>query len=119
MVATLPIPVEYEALAALCRKYQVHELAVFGSAARGEQREESDVDLLVEFDPAAKVGFLHFLGLAEELEALLGRKVDLVPKAGLKPMIRDRVLAEARTVYAASPIGVRPLTCLAGAGDRA
>jgi hypothetical protein len=95
------VPVEYEALAALCRKYQVRELAFFGSAARGEQHEGSDIDLLVEFEPEAKVGFLHFLGLAEELEALLRRKVDLVPKAGLKAVIRDRVLAEARTLYAA------------------
>lgn len=101
MVASLPIPVAYEALAALCRKYQVRELAVFGSTARGELHEGSDIDLLVEFEPGAKVGFLHFLGLAEELEALLRRKVDLVPKGGLKTMIRDRVLAEAKTVYAA------------------
>jgi predicted nucleotidyltransferase len=101
VAATLLLPVEYEALASVCRKYQVRELAVFGSAARGEQREGSDIDLLVEFEPDAKVGFLHFLGLAEELEILLRRKVDLVPKAGLKTMIRERVLAEARTVYAA------------------
>jgi predicted nucleotidyltransferase len=88
-------------LAGLCRRYGVRELSVFGSAARGEMRPGSDIDLLVEFLPDAQVGLLEHAGLMLELAQLLGRKVDLVSKNGLKPRIRPSVLAEARLVYAA------------------
>ena len=89
------------ALDNLCRKYQVRELALFGSAARGESNVDSDLDFLVEFEPQARVGFLTLSGLSRELSSLLHRPVDLVPKAGLKPTIRAQVLAEAEVVYAA------------------
>jgi len=79
----------------------VRELAVFGSAAREDSRPDSDVDLLVDFAPEADPGFIAFNRLAEELSALIGKKVDLVPKAGLKPAIREEVLAEAILLYAA------------------
>jgi predicted nucleotidyltransferase len=88
------------ALAELCRKYQVRELSLFGSAARDELRIGSDLDFLVEFEPQARVGFLALSGLSRELSALLYRPVDLVPRAGLKPLIRQEVLAEAEVVYA-------------------
>ena len=85
----------------VCRRYHVRELALFGSAARGEMRPDSDVDLLVEFLPTAQIDLVDYAGLMLELSALLGRKVDLVSKNGLKPLIRDVVLGEARLVYAA------------------
>jgi predicted nucleotidyltransferase len=85
----------------LCRRYSVRELAVFGSAARGEMRPDSDIDLLVEFLPDAEIGLLEHAGLMLDLSELLGRKVDLVSKRGLKPLIRDSILREARPVYAA------------------
>jgi len=88
-------------LAGLCRRYQVRELSLFGSAARGEMRPESDIDLLVEFLPGADVSLLEHAGLMLDLERLLGRKVDLVSKNGLKPLVRPYVLADARLVYAA------------------
>jgi predicted nucleotidyltransferase len=56
---------------------------------------------LVSFQPAARVTFLTLARLQRELETLLGRKVDLVPKDGLKPVIRDHILTTARTLYAA------------------
>jgi predicted nucleotidyltransferase len=90
-----------EELAALCREHGVSELSVFGSQARGDARAGSDLDVLVTFEPGRAVGFLALARLQRELEALLGRRVDLVPKAGLKPVIRDAVLKEARLVYAA------------------
>lgn len=90
-----------EALAALCRRYSVRELSVFGSAARGESTPESDVDLLVEFEPQAHVGFLTLARMSRELSELLGRKVDLVPKGGLKPLIRNEILSEAEVLFAA------------------
>jgi len=76
-------------------------LSVFGSAARDELRPDSDIDLLVVFEAEARVGFLRLAEVAEALAALLGRPVDLVPKNGLKPLLRPQVLAEARLLYAA------------------
>ena len=94
------VEVDESKLADLCRKYHVRELSLFGSAARGEMRPDSDIDLLVEFLPDAGIGF-GYAGLMLDLAQLLGRKVDLVSKRGLKPLIRDSVLAEARPLYAA------------------
>ena len=93
--------ISLEELRCLCRRYQVRELALFGSMLHQEHRPESDVDLLVSFQPAARVTFLTLARMQRELETLLGRKVDLVPKDGLKPVIRDHVLATARALYAA------------------
>jgi hypothetical protein len=62
---------------------------------------DSDVDLLVTFEPAARVTFLTLARMQRELEVLFGCSVDLVPKNGLKPLIRDQVLATARVLYAA------------------
>jgi uncharacterized protein len=96
-----PLHIPIEALASVCRRYQVRELAVFGSVLRPDHCPESDVDMLVSFQPAARVTFTTLARMQRELEALLGRKVDLVPKDGLKPVIRDHVLATARVLYAA------------------
>jgi predicted nucleotidyltransferase len=87
-------------IAALCARYGVAELWVFGSAARGEATPQSDVDLLYVRGPNAARG-LAFFGFQAELEDLLGTKVDLVPKEGLHWVIRDRVLADAEALYAA------------------
>ena len=84
----------------LCRRYQVRELALFGSTVRGEQSIGSDIDLLVEFEPQARVGFQALSSLSRELSSLMQRSVDLVPKAGLKRTIRDQVLSEAQVIYA-------------------
>jgi len=88
-------------LADLCRRYHVKELSVFGSAARGQMKPDSDIDLLVEFLPDSQVDLVDYAGLMLDLSSLLGRKVDLVSKNGLKPLIRDSVLQDARLVYAA------------------
>ena len=96
-----PVEVDEISLADLCRRYQVRELAVFGSAARGEARADSDIDLLVEFLPDAHIGLMDYAGLMLDLSKLLGRKVDLVSKNGLKPLIRASVLSETRLLYAA------------------
>ena len=95
------VHVDQVKLADLCRRYHVRELSVFGSAARGEMRPDSDVDLLVEFQPDAHVDLVDHAGLMLELEKLLGCRVDLVSKRALKPLIRDLILEEARPVYAA------------------
>lgn len=88
-------------LAELCRRHGIARLALFGSAARGQLGAESDIDLLVEFVPGRRVG-LRFITVQEELQALLGRKVDLNTLAFLSPYFRDRVQAEALPLYEAA-----------------
>jgi predicted nucleotidyltransferase len=101
MIRLGDIEVEEARLGEVCRRYGVRELAVFGSAARGEARPDSDIDLLVDFLPQAEVGLLEYAGLMLDLSDLLGRRVDLVSKKGLKPLIRTSVLREAQALYAA------------------
>lgn len=90
-----------DALARLCAEFGVQELAAFGSVLRDDFSDASDVDLLVEFQPGRRVGLFELLRLQNRLEDLVRRRVDLVPKDGLKPLVRDQVLSGARTVYAA------------------
>jgi predicted nucleotidyltransferase len=73
----------------------IDSLALFGSVARDEAGAQSDIDLLVEFDPTISVGLFKFLDIQEYLEGILGRPVDLVMRDALKRQIRDQVLAEA------------------------
>lgn len=75
------------------RAMGVRSLSVFGSVARDQAGPASDVDLLVEFD--GPVGYFHVFDVRDRLVALLGCKVDLVTRGGLRPEIRDGVLAEA------------------------
>ena len=90
--------VDGPSLAEVCRRYGVKELSLFGSAVHGEMRPESDIDILVEFEPGVRIGLIKFESLAEELESLTGRRVDLVTKRGLKPWVRPQVLKNARLI---------------------
>jgi uncharacterized protein len=74
------------------RELTVRELALFGSFARGEGTDASDIDFLVEFE---RKTFDNYLDTKELLETLFGRKVDLVIKSNIKPRLRDRILSEA------------------------
>jgi len=96
----LPIEIPIDEIKELCAKYQVKELALFGSVLRPDFREDSDVDILVEFEPDARIGFMAYMGLMNELSDVLGRKVDLVQKEGLKQRIRKPVLERAQVIYA-------------------
>ena len=95
------IEIPQDRVADLCRRYKVLQLALFGSALRDDFGPDSDVDFLVEFDPAAQIGFLTLAKLQRELSAMIHRRVELVPKHGLKDRIRQAVLASAKVVYAA------------------
>jgi uncharacterized protein len=88
-------------IAAICQRYGVRRLAVFGSAARGDVGPDSDIDFLVEFDAEREVGFLALGRLSRELALVCGRRVDLVPRGGLKPLVAAEVAAQSRIVYAA------------------
>ncbi|MBI4281194.1 nucleotidyltransferase family protein [Candidatus Uhrbacteria bacterium] len=76
----------------ILKKAGVKRSALFGSVVRGEATDESDIDILVE--PPDGIGLFRFIGLEQELQDALGRRVDLVSFNGLKPRIRDRVLHE-------------------------
>jgi predicted nucleotidyltransferase len=78
---------------ALGARYGVRRIRVFGSVARGEARPDSDIDLLVDYEPGH--GGFAFVDFCESVERLLGRRVDVVTERSLHPLIRDRVLARA------------------------
>ena len=82
-----------EAIEALARKHGALRLRLFGSVVRGETRAGSDLDVLVTMAPDRSL--IDQIGLKQDLEALLGRTVDLVSESALHPGLRDRVLAEA------------------------
>jgi len=75
----------------LSRRYPIKRLALFGSWARGDAREDSDVDVLVDVDPSIGMGFID---LAEELERALGRHVDLVSRRAIRPGYWSRIEPE-------------------------
>jgi len=93
-------PDALKAIKSLCQRYQVQELSIFGSALREDFRTDSDVDLLVEFEPEAQIGFVTLARMQRELSAILNRSVDLVPKGGLKAKIRESVISSAKVLYA-------------------
>ncbi|MEN9561077.1 MAG: hypothetical protein RIQ56_350 [Candidatus Parcubacteria bacterium] len=80
----------------IARQYKVTNVRIFGSFARGEQNQKSDVDLLV--DLPAKMTLLDLSGMKIDLEEALKRNVDVIPARSIKPLLRDRILAEARTL---------------------
>jgi predicted nucleotidyltransferase len=95
------IGIPADQIAALCRRYHVRRLSLFGSVLRDDFGPQSDVDVLVEFEQGRTPG-LRFFRLEEELSALLGRRVDLNTRASLSRHFRDRVLFDARDVYVAA-----------------
>ncbi len=84
-----------------CRRYRVRRLALFGSVLRDDFRPDSDIDVLVDFEPDAQIGFMTLNRMQRELSELLQRPVEIVPQEGLKPRIRQSVLSSAEVVYAA------------------
>jgi len=88
-------------IADFCRRHYIRRLALFGSVLREDFRPDSDVDVLVEFEPGHTPG-LAFFGMEQELAEMLGRKVDLNTQQFLSPYFRDKVLAEAEVHYVAS-----------------
>ena len=92
--------VQQNALEDFCHRYRVERLALFGSVLREDFRPDSDIDILVKFEPEAKIGLLTLGRMQRELSAMVKRKVDLVPQDGLKPAIKENVLASAHEVYA-------------------
>jgi hypothetical protein len=95
----LQTDVPLEEIARYCRKNRIARLRAFGSVVRDDFTPESDVDLLVAFEPEARIGPLDRARMKRELSDLLGRDVDLVSEKGLSKYVRDEVFAEAEMLF--------------------
>ena len=99
MNARIEIPVEE--IAAFSRRHHIRKLAFFGSVLRDDFTPESDVDVLVEFEPGHTPG-LAFFAMQRELSAILGKKADMNTPKDLSPYFRQKVLDEAEVLYVAA-----------------
>jgi predicted nucleotidyltransferase len=95
------VAIDRSAIADFCRRHNVRRLALFGSVLRDDFGPDSDVDVLVEFEPGHVPGFAFF-DLQEELAGILGRRVDLHTPGSLSRYFRDRVVREAQDQYVAA-----------------
>lgn len=92
---------DHQALERFCRGHHIRRLSLFGSAVRGELRPDSDLDFLIEYDPAHRPGLVALQQIQDELSELCGgRNIDLVNPKYLNPRLRQRILAEAQLQYA-------------------
>ena len=94
------IPIDREKIADFCRRHNVRRLALFGSVIRNDFRPDSDVDVLVEFEPGTRIGFIGLGQMEIELSEMLNRKVDLRTPKDLSRYFRDEVLRTAEVQYA-------------------
>lgn len=95
------LPIEPALLAALCRRHGIRKLSLFGSMLKGTARPDSDIDLLVEFEPGRTPGLIGISAIEIELGRALGRKVDLRTAQDLSPRFHDDVLRQAEVAYEA------------------
>src|SRR5574341_337390 len=95
---SVKIDIPKEQIADFCRKHGIRKIALFGSTLRDDFMPESDVDVLVEFEPGHTPG-LAFFAMQQELSEILGRKADLKTAQDLSPYFRQEVLDEAETLY--------------------
>ena len=97
------IAIDREKIAEFCRKWKIRELSVFGSALRDDFSKESDVDLLVSFEPSAKWSLWDHHSMQEELKEILGRQVDLLSRRAVEQspnwIRRKAILESAETIY--------------------
>ena len=96
---TRRFPTDPEALAEVCRRHHIRKLSLFGSVLAGTDRPDSDVDLLVEFEPDATPSLLDMARIEAELSSLLGRQVDLRTAEDLSRYFRDEVVRNAEVQY--------------------
>jgi predicted nucleotidyltransferase len=100
------IQLPYDKLADFCQRWRVTELAFFGSVLRSDFQPNSDIDVLVTFAPEAEWSLFDFVDMQDELQAILGRPVDLLSRRGVEAdpnyLRRQAILKSAQTVYALS-----------------
>lgn len=95
------LKLDQERIAEFCRSNGIRKLSLFGSVLRDDFGPESDVDVLVEFEPGARVGLIRLAGLEIELSHIIGRKVDIRTPQDLSRYFRDKVVSTAEVQYAA------------------
>jgi len=101
-MSTASIEIRKEQIADFCRRNGIHKLSLFGSVLTPRFSPVSDVDVLVEFQPGVRVGYLRMAALERELSAIIdGRKIDLRTPAELSKYFRDEILRSAAVQYAA------------------
>jgi predicted nucleotidyltransferase len=96
----IKIKLPKDKIAKFCRRHHIRRLSLFGSVLRKDFRPDSDVDVLVEFEPSYRVGLIRLAGIEAELSKLLGRKVDMRTPADLSRYFRQEVLEVAEVQYA-------------------
>ncbi|HEY9421393.1 MAG TPA: nucleotidyltransferase family protein [Thermoanaerobaculia bacterium] len=97
-----PLVIDRDRIADFCRRWKITEFALFGSALRDDFRADSDVDVLVTFEPGAPWSLWDLSRMRIELEEIFGREVDLVEKKALRnPFRRQAILSNQRVIYAA------------------
>ncbi len=96
---TISIDLPQADIKALCQRYPIRRLALFGSVLRDDFGPDSDIDVLVEFEPDARVGYFTLVTIQDELAELLGREVDLLTPGALSERFRQDVLGVAEVVY--------------------
>ena len=95
------IQIDQNKLRAICRAHHIRKLSLFGSVLRSDFRPDSDIDVLVTFLPDSRWSLFDLVQMQDELEEVLGRKVDLVEKKGLRnPFRRHEILKTKQVVYA-------------------
>jgi predicted nucleotidyltransferase len=94
------IVVPKDVLTDFCKRHHIRRLAFFGSVLRNDFKPDSDVDVLIEFEPGHVVGLIHLAGIELELSKILGRKADLRTPADLSRYFREEVLQSAELQYA-------------------
>ena len=97
--SAIHIPIQIESITDFCQQNHIRKFAFFGSVLREDFTPESDIDILVEFEPGHIPGLIKLAGIEIELSEILGRKVDLRTKEDLSRYFRDEVLASAMVVY--------------------
>lgn len=101
MSVTIPIAIPKDEVADFCARHHIRALSLFGSVLRSDFRPDSDVDVLVEFHPEADHSLFDFVDMQEELAGLLGRKIDLVEKKGIRnPFRRHEILRTHQVIFA-------------------
>ncbi len=95
------ISIDKPKLTEFCRKHHIRKLSLFGSVLRNDFRPDSDVDVLVEFEPGYSIGLIRLAGMELELSQFIGRKADLRTPQDLSRYFRDEVVRNAAVQYAA------------------
>jgi predicted nucleotidyltransferase len=96
------INIPKEKIAEFCQRHYIRRLALFGSALREDFTPNSDVDVLVEFEPGTRIGMIRLAGIELELSEILGRKVDMHTPGFISKYFRNQVLEEAEDQYVAA-----------------